>query len=117
MIAKFEELTRNNKPLTVVLPGTQKRSFTYVKDLARGIVLAGENGNGDGYALSNNNKYSIDEIAKAFGGSIDYIDGYPGRNESMDPFRKARDELGWETTVNIMDYIKDFLENINKAER
>ena len=111
LIARFENLYKLKLPLTVVLPGTQKRSFTYVKDLARGIILAGEKGSGDGYSLSNKKSYSVIDIAKAFGGKIEHIDGYPGRNESLEASVKAQDELEWNTTVDIMDYIKEFKNN------
>jgi UDP-glucose 4-epimerase len=109
LIAKFEQSYLNNQPLTIVKPGTQKRNFTYVKDLARGMILVGEKGNGDGYTLSNQKEYSVLEIAQAFGGEIEYIDGQPGRTESGNAPNKARTELGWETTVDIMDYIKNFI--------
>ncbi len=109
LIAKFQQQYLEGKPFTVVRPGTQKRNFTYVKDLARGIIMVGEKGHGDGYALNNTKGFSIVEIAEAFGGPIDYIEGYPGRFESGDPPTKAREELGWETTVDILDYIKEFV--------
>jgi len=109
LIAKFEQIYLEGKPFTVVKPGTQKRNFTYVGDLARGIILAAEKGQGDGYTLGNTKQYSIIEIAQAFGGPIEYIDGYPGRTESGEAPNKAREELGWDTTVNILDYIKDFI--------
>ena len=108
LIAKFEHAYLNAKPLTVVKPGTQKRNFTYVKDLARGIIQVGEKGQGDGYSLNNTKGFSVVEIAEAFGGKINYIDGYPGRFDSGDNPIKARKELGWETTVDILDYIKEF---------
>lgn len=110
LIAHFEQLYLQNKELTVVKPGTQKRNFTYVKDLAKGIILVGEKGNGDGYTLSNTKEYSILEIAEAFGGPIKLIDGYAGRTESGEAPDKARSELGWETTIDILDYIKNFIE-------
>jgi len=109
LIAKFEQIYLEGKPFTVVKPGTQKRNFTYVEDLARGMILAAEKGHGDGYTLGNTNQYSITEIAQAFGGPIEYVDGYPGRTESGDAPNKAREELGWDTTVDILDYIKDFI--------
>lgn len=108
LIAKYEQAYLDDKPLAVVKPGTQKRNFTYVKDLAKGIILVGEKGKGDGYALNNTQEFSVKEIAEAFGGPIEYIDGYPGRTESGDSPTKAREELGWETTVDILDYIEDF---------
>ena len=109
LIAKFEQAYLNNQPFIVVKPGTQKRNFTYVEDLARGIILTADKGFGDGYTLKNTNGYSVIEIAQAFGGPIKYINGYPGRNETGESPNKAREELGWETTVDIMDYIKDFV--------
>jgi UDP-glucose 4-epimerase len=109
LIAKFEQIYLNGGEFTVVKPGTQKRNFTYVGDLARGIILTAEKGHGDGYTLKNTKEYSIIEIAEAFGGPIKYIDGYPGRAESGEAPNKTREELGWETTIDIIDYIKDFV--------
>jgi UDP-glucose 4-epimerase len=77
--------------------------------LARGIIQVALKGQGDGYALGNLKSYSIVEIANAFGGPIEYVDGYPGRAESGEAPNKARQELGWETTVDILDYIQDFV--------
>ncbi len=109
LIAKFEQLYLQGKPLPVVNPGTQRRAFTYVKDLARGILLAGEKGWGDGYALGVTESYSILEIAEAFGGPIQIVEGYPGREESSNDPSKARAELGWTPTLDVMDYIHDFV--------
>lgn len=111
LIAKFEQAYLNNKPFTVVKPGTQKRNFTYVGDLARGIIMVGQKGSGDGYALNNPKAFSVAEVAEAFGGPIKYVTGYPGRSESGETPTKARQELGWDTTMNVLDYIKDFVKN------
>jgi UDP-glucose 4-epimerase len=109
VIAIFERRYLKGEPLTVVAPGTQKRAFTYVKDLARGIILTGEKGSGDHYALGTTKSYSILQIAQAFGGPIEIVEGYPGRDESSNDPTKAREELGWEPTVDVMDYIRDFV--------
>ena len=37
------------------------------------------------------------------------IDGYPGRAESTNDYAKARTELGWEPTMDVMTYIQDFV--------
>jgi len=111
LIAKFEHLHRTGQPLTVVLPGTQRRAFTYVRDLARGVVLAGELGSGDGYALGVTTAHSVLDIARAFGGPITMAEGYAGRSEATNEASKARDELGWEPTVDVMDYIAEFVKN------
>lgn len=109
LIAKFEQQYLKGEPLTVVKPGTQKRAFTYVKDLARGIQLTGEKGWGDGYALGTTVSHSILEIAEAFGGPVKMVEGYPGREESANDPSRARDELGWSPTLDVMDYIKEFV--------
>ena len=108
LIAKFETAFAARQPLDVVAPGTQRRAFTFVKDLARGIILAGEQGHGDGYALRADASYSVLDIAHAFGGDIRMVDGYPGRQDVAEDPTRARDELGWRPTLDVMDYIRDF---------
>jgi UDP-glucose 4-epimerase len=115
LIGKFETLSRKGEPLEVVKPGTQRRAFTYVKDLARGIVLVGERGSGDGYALRATSSYSVLDIAQAFGGKITMVDGYSGRQDVADDPTRARDELGWEATVDVMDYIREFKARLGKT--
>lgn len=105
LIAKFAALHARGETLPVVAPGTQRRAFTYVKDLARGIHLVGEKGLGDGFALRAERSYSVLDIAKAFGGRYELVDGYPGRDDVADDPRRARDELGWRATVDVMEYI------------
>lgn len=107
VIAKFERQYLRGEPLTVVRPGTQRRAFTYVKDLARGIILVGRKGKGDGYALGHTRTYSIMEIARAFGGNIALVDGYAGRAQAVNHPRKAR-ALGWKPTMDVIDYIRAF---------
>ena len=116
VIARFERLVEQGKPLTVVRPGTQRRAFTYVKDLARGIVLVGRRGKGDGYALGQTKTHSILEIARAFGGPIKMVSGYPGRAEAKNDVRKAR-ALGWKPTLDVMDYIANFVRTAVTSSR
>jgi len=114
LIARFEQLARAGEPLTVVAPGTQRRAFTYVGDLARGIILVGERGQGDGYALRHDRSHTVLEVAEAFGGPIEIIDGYPGRQDVADDPTRARDELGWHPTVDVMDYIREFRTSLRR---
>jgi UDP-glucose 4-epimerase len=108
VIAIFERQYLRGEPLTVVRPGTQRRAFTHVQDLARGIILTAARGQGDGYALGVTRSRSILEIARAFGGPIKMVAGYPGRAEARNPPAKAR-ALGWKPTVDVMDYIAEFV--------
>lgn len=106
VIARFAALHKRGEPLTIVGDGKQKRAFTHVKDLARGIVMVGERGWGDGYSLGNTKSYSVHEIAQAFGGPITFVEGYSGRQESENDLTKAS-QLGWNATVDVMDYIDE----------
>ena len=55
------------------------------------------------------NSRTFIEIAQAFGGPIEFINNDPGRRESDTGPNKARQELGWNTTLNVLDYIRDFV--------
>ena len=48
------------------------------------------------------------EIAKAFGGPVKLVKGYPGRAEAKNSTAKAR-SIGWKPTLDVMDYIAAFL--------
>lgn len=109
-IEKFLLQRIAGEPITIVEPGTQRRSFTYVGDLAKGMIDVAKKGQGDGYSLNNEKSYSIKEIAEAIGGPIRMIKGYPGRSGTGDIPEKARAELGWHTTVDVLDYIKERLQ-------
>ena len=108
VIAKFQEQYLAGEPLTVVRPGTQRRAFTHVRDLARGIIMVGKKGKGDGYALGHSKTYSILQIAKAFGSRIKLVPGYSGRAGARNDSRKAK-TLGWKPSVDVMDYIREFV--------
>ena len=108
VIGIFEGQYVRGEPLTVVRPGSQRRAFTYVRDLARGIILTAKKGKGDGYALGATRTHSVSEIARAFGGPIKLMKGYPGRAEAKNSTAKAR-SIGWRPTLDVMDYIAAFL--------
>ena len=71
------------------------------------LALVGEQGQGDGYALRADATYSVLDIARAFGGEIEMVEGYPGRQDVADDPTRARDELGWKPTLDVMDYIRE----------
>lgn len=107
VIGIFKEQWKVGKPLTVVSPGTQKRNFTHVEDIARGLVLVGERGEGDDYGLGAEAAYSILDIAKMFGTDIAMLPERKGnRMDSSIDLARSKNELGWEATMRIEDYIR-----------
>ena len=110
VIGIFEKQFKQGKPLTVVKPGTQKRDFTHIDDIVRGCILAWKNGKQNDYMLSTKKSYSIIKIAKMFKYKIKYLPPRPGeRFGSTIPNNNAFKDLGFKTTINIKDYIKDFI--------
>ena len=93
--------------ITVVAPGTQKRNFTHVEDLARGLLAVGEAGHGDEYGLGSHESYSVLDIAKMFTDNITMLPERQGnRMTSIVDTSRAEKEFGWKTEHTVRDYIE-----------
>lgn len=113
LIGIFKRLTREGKPLNVVSPGTQVRSFTHVSDIVRGLVAAAEKGSGDGYCLGPKKMYTIKEVADMFGGEVHMLPKKLGdRMTVVIDLTKTQEDLHWETTVSLEDHIKEFVASL-----
>ena len=107
LIGIFETQYKEGRPLTITGDGEQRRDFTHVDDIVDGLILASNDMFFYHYELGRGKNYSVNEIAEAFGGPVEYIDGRPG--EMRDTFcgnTKARDILGWNPKRDVIDYIK-----------
>ena len=110
VIAIFEQQYLKGGPITVVKPGTQKRDFTHVDDIVKGLQLVAEQGEGDGYLLGSNTPYSILEVASMFNMPINYLPERQGeRFHAQEYESRARTELGWRPAQNLPTYISDFI--------
>jgi UDP-glucose 4-epimerase len=106
VIAKFKKLKQEGKPLPVVLPGTQLRNFTHITDIVNGLILVGENGSGDGYAIGNSKAYSILEVAELFDSELELLPERRGNRMSASLDTSKIKSLGWSETVNLEEYIR-----------
>ena len=70
VIGIFENQYLNKKPLTVVKPGNQTRRFTHIFDTVQVCYEAFKADNCRYYSISNNNSYSILQVAKMFKSKI-----------------------------------------------
>ena len=95
VIGIFENQYIEDKPITVVSPGTQKRDFTHVDDIVNGLILLMSKGSGDGYCFGTGKSYEINKIAKMFKNDVKYIPERKGerQNSSID-FTKSF-EMEW----------------------
>lgn len=114
LIALFKELTNQNKPLTIVSPGTQKRNFTHIQDIVDGLIIVGEKGNGDNYGIGNSQEYSVIEIAEMFGGKIKMLPERRGNRNTATLVTEKTESLGWKAKINIEDYIDELLISLKK---
>ena len=73
VIGIFENQYLNNKPLSVVRPGTQTRRFTHILDTVNICYLAFKLNKCAYYSISNKKSYSILEVAKMFKSKIIYL--------------------------------------------
>lgn len=104
--------------------GEQKRDFVYVSDCARANVLALENGTrGRIYNLGRGIGTSVNEIFEHLraitGYGRDAVHGPPKTGETFRIYldaTRARQELGWEPTVELQDGLRRTVAHFREAE-
>jgi UDP-glucose 4-epimerase len=107
VMGKFKELYWADEPITVVAPGTQKRNFTAAADIARGLLMVGEGGEGDNYGLGSPESYSVLEVAKMFTDNITMLPERPGnRMDSIVDTSRVEKEFGWKPEMTVRQYIE-----------
>ncbi len=116
VIGIFEEQYKNNKPLTVVKPGTQSRRFTHIKDTIKVCFTAWKADKCRHYSISNKNSYTILEVAKMFKSKIKYLpvrkgERYASALTSMNLSNKVFKKFG---KINLKFYIANLIKNNQK---
>jgi UDP-glucose 4-epimerase len=112
LIAKYKELYKKGLSLPVVLPGTQLRNFTHYEDTVDALILVGEKGKGDGYGIGSSEKFSVLDVAKMFGGEIEYLPERKGNRLSASLEIKKTLDLGWKQKHNLEQHINEWKKTI-----
>jgi len=112
LIALFKEKMKNNEPLTIVSPGTQKRNFTHIDDIIDGLVLVGENGYGDEFGIGSEEAFTIKEVAELYGGEIQMLPERRGNRMTAEVISDKTKALGWEPKKKLKDYIEECRRNM-----
>jgi len=109
------------KPLTVFGDGTQTRSFCYVDDLVRGLVLLAESGEHDPVNIGNPTEMTLLELAqtvvKLTGSTSEIVfEALPVDDPQVrkPDITRARELLGWEPTVGLEDGLRRLLESLGQ---
>ena len=92
-----------NFPLTIVGDGTQTRDFTYVSDVIRALLDAGESDvSGVPINIGTSQTISINYLAEMIGGEVIYIPKRPGEPAvTQADTTRAKNLLGWQSEINI----------------
>jgi dTDP-glucose 4,6-dehydratase len=109
-IPTFVRQALAGKPLTVFGDGSQTRSFCYVDDLIRGLILLAESGEHDPVNIGNPNEMALLELAqtvvKVTGSSSEIVfEALPVDDPQVrqPDITRARELLGWEPKVELED--------------
>ena len=115
VIGIFENQYENNKPLTVVKPGSQTRRFTHIYDTVQICYQAFKDNRCKYYSISNKNSYSILEVAKMFKGRIKFLKPRLGER-----YASALTKITSNNTIiqkygklQLKDYISSFIKTHN----
>jgi UDP-glucose 4-epimerase len=117
LIRIFTELYRSGQPLTVTAPGTQTRNYTHVSDIVDGLVLVGENGNGDGFGIGADQMYSVLDVAKMFGGEVVMMPERRGNRMNGGVDNTQVKALGWQQHHTLPEWIAQVKENVGPVEQ
>ena len=125
VVGVFQNQYKDGVLLTITGSGEQRRDFTHVDDIVDGLVrvnraMHGEvdmRYAGEEFELGRGVNHSINEVASYFG--KDYPKEYiPARDGEYDRTlcedKKTQELLDWNPTINLDDYIRDFVENNNE---
>jgi dTDP-glucose 4,6-dehydratase len=105
-----------NQPLTVFGDGSQTRSFCYVDDLVRGLVLLAESGEHLPVNIGNPNEFTLNELAEAVveitGSKSEIVyEALPVDDPRVrqPDITRARQVLRWEPEVELADGLRRML--------
>lgn len=111
----FTRQRLNNKPLTIVGDGEQRRDFTSVKDVVRANILAAKSNINDGCPINIGcgSNYSVNDVARMIGGPTINIPPRIEPKETLADNSLAKELFGWEPTVNLPKWIKEYKKELN----
>jgi UDP-glucose 4-epimerase len=112
VLGKFLVSKKEGKPLTITGDGKQTRDFVHVQDVVAANVLAAENkevGRGEVFNIGSGEQITINELAKLFGGSVEYIPAREEIRDALADYSRAKAALGWEPHVVFAKGIAELL--------
>ena len=111
VIGLFRRQKNNSEPMTIVGDGTQRRDFTYVKDVVEANILAVSSTDtqiyGELFNIGTGQNHSILELVDMIGGDYVYIPPRPAESRvSLADNTKAVTLLKWTPETSLRDWLR-----------
>lgn len=116
VIGIFEEQKKKSVPLTVTGDGEQRRDFTHVSDIVKGLyALSRCDCRGEVYNLGTGRNHSINELAALFEpAEIKYIPPRPGEaRTTLADITDTTEKSGWVPDMALEKYVKEFIRQLS----
>jgi len=119
VIGIFIDQRRRGEPLTIHGDGQQTRDFTWVGDVVRANIMAGESdqvGRGEPINVGAGEEVSIARIAELIGGPVEYQPprGFDERFKRAG-ITRARELLGWQPRIQIDQGMERLMAHVGSA--
>jgi len=108
VVGVFEKQSEAGFPLTVTGTGEQRRDFTHVSDIIRGLESLGKGTwNAEVFQLGTGKNYSINDVANMFTGEVRYIEERPGEAwTTLADISDITSATGWKPIIDLKAYIE-----------
>ena len=115
VIGIFEDHYKKNKSLPVVMPGTQTRRFTHIKDTVEVCYIAWKKNLCRHYSITSKKSYSILDVAKMFKSKIKYLPKRPGERyaSALTKINLTNKIYKYYGKILLKDYIGNFVDKKN----
>ena len=121
VIPKFIKQTLEGKPMTVEGDGMQTRTFTYVDDCVKALIMLSEKGvPGEVYNIAGEKPYSIAQISKTIAAlygdhGIKFVSRKKGDLDQIHPSAEKIRALGWRPKIDMETGIRKTMEWIQNG--
>lgn len=107
VVGVFEKQSEAGFPLTVTGNGEQRRDFTHVSDIVRGLECLGKGTwNAEVFQLGTGKNYSINDLANMFPGEVKYVEARPGEAwTTLADIADITSATGWKPVIDLESYV------------
>lgn len=106
VVETFKQCYLNGTPCTIHGDGSQTRAFTHVFDTVSALLLIGERGEKDEYAISAKEVYSLNSLKDMFGIEAEYDEPTKSTRSSGAHDTTKLEALGWQQQHTLKEYIE-----------